>query len=535
MEVPRPTWEDAVVLVPSQPSLHCHCDRVGSTPTPDLPDERLDRGRGYGIRFLKASDCKGIATPAVIPLPAPCPRWQARRRDPFIERRWRPDRTATDTCIRLHDISTGMRRSASLGHRFRRDQQPTTRRRRAAGPTRPELTVSRLLEHDAKLLLAEAGITVPRGRVVTSAAAAAATSAEMPGDVVIKALVPANRRAKSGLIAVANGSRAEAYAAELLARTYAEAPVEQLLVEEKVAIEQELFFSIVLDRTRAKVVALASLEGGVEIEETSAANAGLVATIAFDPLREALPHTFRCLWSGLGLSGPALPAVVDVCVRATRVFFECEATILELNPLALVRSPDGREPHVVAVGAVMALDDNALARHPELAGAGAARQGVAAADGARARGDGGRRLRALPRHGTVHRARRRHRIARRRRRRKPRLLRRRPAGRRSTGVLHGDRRQPVGREGAAAHPRRPLVPERFAACSSATTSPTTRRSTSSPPAWLEALAELGRRHPPIPRRSRGRWARTTRWAGTSSARPASNTSERRSRWTRPPA
>ena len=228
--------------------------------------------------------------------------------------------------------------------------------------------MSRLLEHDAKLLLSDAGITVPRGRVVTSAAAAAAASAEMPGDVVIKALVPANRRAKSGLIAVANGSSAEACAAELLARTYAEAPVEQLLVEEKVAIEQELFFSIVLDRTRAKVVALASLEGGVEIEEISAADPGLVGTIAFDPLREALPHTFRCLWSGLGLSGSALPAVVDVCVRAARVFFASEATILELNPLALVRATDGRDPHVVAVGAVMALDDNALARHPDLTG-----------------------------------------------------------------------------------------------------------------------------------------------------------------------
>ena len=227
--------------------------------------------------------------------------------------------------------------------------------------------MSRLLEHDAKLLLSEAGIRVPRGEVVSSAAAAAATCSHMPDGVVIKALVPANRRAKNGLIASADGSTAAARAAELLARTFEEAPVERLLVEEKVAIERELFFSIVLDRTRGSVVALASLAGGIEIEEASARDPALVGTIVLDPLRHVLPHAFTRLWSGLGLSGPALPAIVDVCVRATRVFFESEATILELNPLALVAASDAPGSRVVAVGAVMALDDNALARHPKLA------------------------------------------------------------------------------------------------------------------------------------------------------------------------
>ena len=162
----------------------------------------------------------------------------------------------------------------------------------------------------------------------------------MPGGVVIKALVPANRRAKNGLIAFADGPTAEARAAELLARTFEGTPVERLLVEEKIAIQRELYFSIALDRTRKEFVALASLAGGVEIEQTSARDPRLVKAVALDPLRAALPHAFRRLWSGLGLSGAALPAIVDVCVRAAHVFFASDATILELNPLALVAASD---------------------------------------------------------------------------------------------------------------------------------------------------------------------------------------------------
>ena len=97
--------------------------------------------------------------------------------------------------------------------------------------------MSRLLEHDAKQLLAEAGISVPRGQVVTSAAAAGTFARLVPGGVVIKALVPANRRAKCGLVVFAAGTAAEAQAAGLFSQTFEDAPIERLLVEERVAIE----------------------------------------------------------------------------------------------------------------------------------------------------------------------------------------------------------------------------------------------------------------------------------------------------------
>ena len=191
----------------------------------------------------------------------------------------------------------------------------------------------------------------------------------MPGDVVIKALVPANRRAKNGLIAVANGSSAESRAAELLARTYAEAPVERLLVEEKVAIEQELFFSIVLDRTRAKVVALASLEGGVEIEETSAADPGLVADDRLRPAaRSATAHVQRPLVGPRALGADATGGRRRLRAGDARLLRERgdDPGAEPARPRA--RLGRSRDASAVAVGAVMALDDNALARHPELAG-----------------------------------------------------------------------------------------------------------------------------------------------------------------------
>lgn len=265
---------------------------------------------------------------------------------------------AFDCMILLSDASSN---PASLREGLNARTCRRLARRDPGGP------VSRLLEHDSKMLLAQAGISVPRGQVVSSAHAAAAFAGLMPGGVVIKALVPANRRAKSGLVVFAEGPAAEVQAAGLLSRTFEDAPIERLLVEERVAIERELFFSITLDKARKSVVALASLVGGIDIEQTSTENPHLVGAIELDSLRGVQPHAVRRLWSALGLSGPTLVAIVDVCVRATRAFFESDATILELNPLALVTAADESAPRAVAVGAVIALDDNARARHADLA------------------------------------------------------------------------------------------------------------------------------------------------------------------------
>jgi succinyl-CoA synthetase beta subunit len=228
--------------------------------------------------------------------------------------------------------------------------------------------VSRLLEQHVKMLLSNAGIAVPRGRVIASPAEAAAFATGSTGVVVVKALVAANRKAKNGLVTFADGPDAAGRAASaLFARSFEGARVDRVLVEELIPIDRELFFSIALDKNRKQIVALASLAGGVDVESTARENPQLVGSTEIGLMCEALPHRFRRLWASLGLSGSSLPAVADVCVRAARVFFESDATILELNPLALVGTAETSGSRAVAVGALMALDDNANARQRKLA------------------------------------------------------------------------------------------------------------------------------------------------------------------------
>jgi succinyl-CoA synthetase beta subunit len=229
---------------------------------------------------------------------------------------------------------------------------------------------SRILEHDGKALLRAHGVAVPRGTAATTPAAAAAAARELGGAVVVKALVPANRRAHAGGVRFASDpGAAGAAAAELLGSSLAGADVASVLVEEHIEIERELYLAFLVDRGLGLPVALASLRGGVDIEEAGASDAGAIRTLALDPWGRGSSHLLRGLWAGLGLSGRDLLAVAELSERAARVFFAAELELLELNPIALVAGTAGR---AVAVGALLAADDLALARHPGLAAIGVA-------------------------------------------------------------------------------------------------------------------------------------------------------------------
>jgi ATP-grasp domain-containing protein/CoA ligase-like protein len=198
--------------------------------------------------------------------------------------------------------------------------------------------VGRILEHDAKEHLARHGIAVPAGRAATTSAVAADAAAELGGRVVVKALVPANRRAKAGAVRFADDAAAAAGEAErLLGATVAGHQVGAVLVEDWLDVEGELFFSVVVDRDRQQPVALASASGGIDVEEAS----DELRSAALDPGRPPLPHRLRELWASAGVSGPDLVAATALAHRAAACFFASDATILEVNPLALVRDADG--------------------------------------------------------------------------------------------------------------------------------------------------------------------------------------------------
>jgi succinyl-CoA synthetase beta subunit len=222
--------------------------------------------------------------------------------------------------------------------------------------------MARLLEHDAKSLLAARGIPIPRGVPAASPDEAEAAARDVGGDVVVKALVPANRRGVAGGIRMASTpAEARAAAEELLRSEVGGLRVDRLLVEERLELERELFLSIVLDEDRGRPVVLASRHGGVAVEETFADPARAPAALELDPWRPALPFGYRQLWRLAGIEGPDVQHLAALTDRAVRAFYELDATTLELNPVAIV---DGG---AVAVGALVSVDDGGLGRQPEVA------------------------------------------------------------------------------------------------------------------------------------------------------------------------
>lgn len=220
--------------------------------------------------------------------------------------------------------------------------------------------MSRLSEDIAKRLLAEVGLAVPRGVVATTPADAAEAAMALGGRVAVKALVPIGGKGLAGAVRlVETPAAAGAVATDLLGTTVRHFPVERVLVEERIAIAQELYAAVLLD---GAMLALASATGGVAVEVLAARPGGL-SRCAIDPWRGLAAYEARRLWAEQGLSGTALRLAGEALTRIGQVFTRYEATLIEVNPLAL--TTDGR---AVAVGTLMAVDDDALFRQPALAG-----------------------------------------------------------------------------------------------------------------------------------------------------------------------
>jgi succinyl-CoA synthetase beta subunit len=227
--------------------------------------------------------------------------------------------------------------------------------------------MGRVLEHHAKQILARHAISVPAGEAAARPEEAAAAANRLGGRVVVKALVPANRRGKAGAVRFADdAATAKQESSELIGSTVAGYEVSSVLVEERLELEAELFLSIVVDKQRQLPLVLVSASGGTEVEETAAREPEALRSTHLDPARPPLPHELRELWAAAGLSGPELVAATALSSCAVSCFFATDATILEVNPLALVRAADGAVS-TVAIGVVLEIDDQALVRQPALA------------------------------------------------------------------------------------------------------------------------------------------------------------------------
>jgi succinyl-CoA synthetase beta subunit len=217
----------------------------------------------------------------------------------------------------------------------------------------------RLTEDLAKKYLASGGLPVPRGEVADSLDAVTRLCADLPAGGVVKALVPAGRRGKSGGVrVVSDPAEARAVAADLLGSILHEHVVERLYVEERIAIAAEYYLAFTLAGPEPEI--LLTQRGGVDVEQVAAAeDTGLVRAFV-DPLRGLSTWDAAELWLQAGVRGAALPQLAAIAASAYESFREADGLLLEINPLAL----DTRNEAWV-VGAMLGIDDHALFRHPE--------------------------------------------------------------------------------------------------------------------------------------------------------------------------
>ncbi|HEY8370835.1 MAG TPA: ATP-grasp domain-containing protein, partial [Thermodesulfobacteriota bacterium] len=210
------------------------------------------------------------------------------------------------------------------------------------------------------------GVATPAVQVARSAAEAreAAQAVGQGGPVVVKALIPAGKRGKAGAVRRVDGpAEAEAAAAAMLGTTVQRFPVDAVLVSAVVPIERELFASITFDSQLRQPIVLFSASGGVDVETLAEEAPGALHVWPVDILKGLRPFEARERCAEAGLTGRALVSVADALAALYRVFRATDAQLVEVNPLAL-----GPEGEAVAVSAVVSVDDQALWRHPELAG-----------------------------------------------------------------------------------------------------------------------------------------------------------------------
>src|SRR5437762_9878889 len=226
-------------------------------------------------------------------------------------------------------------------------------------------------EYQAKELLAGFGVRVPKGGVAYSADQAVYRATEIGGSRwVVKAQIHSGARGKAGGIKLcASDVDVRRAAKELLGTTLVTMqtgpdglPVHRVLVEEALPIARELYVGLVLDRKRERIVVVAHPHGGREIEEIDQREPEAILREVVEPAVGIRAFQARELAFGLQLAAPQVNQAVSVILGAYRAFRELDATMVEINPLVVIK-----EGQVLALDVKMSFDDNAMFRRPSVA------------------------------------------------------------------------------------------------------------------------------------------------------------------------
>ncbi|SFC73228.1 succinyl-CoA synthetase beta subunit [Nocardioides terrae] len=218
------------------------------------------------------------------------------------------------------------------------------------------------MEYQAKQLFAKHGVATTLGVVVETAEAAKAAAEEMGGVTVIKAQVKAGGRGKAGGVKLAKtADEAYLHASNILGMEIKGLTVNRVLVTPATPPEEEYYFSFLLDRSNRQYLCIASVEGGVEIEEVAKTNPDAVKQIGIDPGKGVDETKAREIATEAKFPEPVFEQAVELIQALYKTFVEEDATLVEVNPLARLAGDK-----LEALDGKVSLDDNASeVRHPD--------------------------------------------------------------------------------------------------------------------------------------------------------------------------
>jgi succinyl-CoA synthetase beta subunit len=226
-------------------------------------------------------------------------------------------------------------------------------------------------EYQAKEILKSYGVPIPRGGVAETPEEARKVAEGIGGKaIVVKAQIHAGGRGKGGGVKVASSAgEAEKAVREILGMTlvtHQTGPsgrlVRKVLIEEGMEIQEEIYLGVVIDRSRACPVIMASREGGVEIEKVAAESPEKIVKERIDPAAGLRPFQANKISYGLGLDPAQVGKMRNIISGLYKAFYEKDCLLAEVNPLVLTKGGE-----FIALDAKMNFDDNGLFRHKDVA------------------------------------------------------------------------------------------------------------------------------------------------------------------------
>lgn len=220
----------------------------------------------------------------------------------------------------------------------------------------------KLHEYQSKLIFAEHGVPIPRGRVAASASKVKSIAEELGSRVVVKSQVLTGGRGKAGGIRLAHTPvEAEEVATKMLGMKIKDLPVRKVLVDEGVNIKTEIYLGVTNDRSARCPVFIISAEGGVEIEEVARKTPEKIIRLHIDPMMGLRHYQARYLAQMIELPRELWSVFYTIAYGLYQSYIECDATLAEINPLVITA-----DDRLLALDGKMVLDDNALFQHPQL-------------------------------------------------------------------------------------------------------------------------------------------------------------------------